>query len=54
MTPPEREPALPESVLREPQRERETIREVARENRGRERLQEMVCDLQKEKTPGGD
>ncbi|EHA6546941.1 AAA family ATPase, partial [Salmonella enterica] len=58
MTPPEREPPLPESVLREPQRERETIREVARENRGRERLQqmeqEMVRDLQKEKTPGGD
>ncbi|EAS1265475.1 conjugative transfer relaxase/helicase TraI [Salmonella enterica] len=54
----ERETALPESVLREPVRERETIREVARENRVRERLQqmeqEMVRDLQKEKTPGGD
>ncbi|WP_430538605.1 hypothetical protein, partial [Salmonella enterica] len=51
-------PPLPESVLREPVRERETIREVARENRVRERLQqmeqEMVRDLQKEKTPGGD
>ncbi|STF91406.1 TraI [Escherichia coli] len=33
----EREPALPESVLREPQRERD-----------------MVRDLQKEKTLGGD
>ncbi|EBV3279288.1 conjugal transfer nickase/helicase TraI [Salmonella enterica subsp. enterica serovar Wangata] len=58
MTPPERETPLPESVLREPVRERETIREVARENRVRERLQqmeqEMVRDLQKEKTPGGD
>ncbi|ECD2402244.1 conjugative transfer relaxase/helicase TraI [Salmonella enterica subsp. enterica serovar Newport] len=58
MTPPERETPLPESVLREPVREWETIREVARENRGRERLQqmeqEMVRDLQKEKTPGGD
>ncbi|EEG1124740.1 hypothetical protein GWG60_24180, partial [Salmonella enterica subsp. diarizonae] len=55
---PEREAALPESMLREPVRERETIREVARENRVRERLQqmeqEMVRDLQKEKTPGGD
>ncbi|EEN9848716.1 conjugative transfer relaxase/helicase TraI domain-containing protein [Salmonella enterica subsp. enterica serovar Reading] len=58
MTPPERETPLPESVLREPVRERETIREVARENRVRERLQqteqEMVRDLQKERTPGGD
>lgn len=57
-TPPEREAPLPESVLREPQRERETIREVARESRVQERLQqmeqEMVRDLQKEKTPGGD
>ncbi|EJC3639250.1 conjugative transfer relaxase/helicase TraI [Salmonella enterica] len=55
---PERETPLPESVLREPDRERETIREVARENRVQERLQqmeqEMVRDLQKEKTPGGD
>lgn len=55
---PEREAPLPESVLREPVRERETIREVARENRVRERLQqmeqEMVRDLQKERTPGGD
>ncbi|MGL0395318.1 conjugative transfer relaxase/helicase TraI, partial [Salmonella enterica subsp. enterica] len=58
MTPPERETPLPESVLREPVRERETIREVARENRVRERLQqteqEMVRDLQKERTPDGD
>lgn len=57
-TPPEREAPLPESVLREPVRERETIREVARENRVQARLQqmeqEMVRDLQKEKTPGGD
>ncbi|EDA1890101.1 conjugal transfer protein TraI, partial [Salmonella enterica] len=41
-----------------PVRERETIREVARENRVRERLQqteqEMVRDLQKERTPDGD
>ncbi|EAX1142878.1 conjugal transfer protein TraI, partial [Salmonella enterica] len=38
--------------------EREAIREVARESRGLVRLQqmeqEMVRDLQKEKTPGGD
>ncbi|WP_252991368.1 protein traI [Shigella flexneri] len=50
----EREAALPESVLREPQR----VREVARENLLQERLQQMerdmVRDLQKEKTPGGD
>ncbi|HDD2122807.1 TPA: conjugative transfer relaxase/helicase TraI [Salmonella enterica] len=55
---PEREAALPESVLREPQREREAVREVARENLLQERLQQMerdmVRDLQKEKTPGGD
>ncbi|ECY5680021.1 conjugative transfer relaxase/helicase TraI, partial [Salmonella enterica subsp. enterica serovar Enteritidis] len=55
---PERPPPLPESVLREPVRERETILEVARESRVQERLQqmeqEMVRDLQKERTPGGD
>ncbi|EGT9725916.1 conjugative transfer relaxase/helicase TraI [Salmonella enterica] len=54
----ERESALPESVLREPQREREAVRVVARENLLQERLQQMardrVRDLQKEKTPGGD
>ncbi|MGG5963998.1 conjugative transfer relaxase/helicase TraI [Salmonella enterica] len=54
----ERETPLPESVLREPVREREAIREVVRENRVQERLQqmeqEMVRDLQKERTPGGD
>ena len=54
----ERETVLPESVLREPQREREAVREVARENLLQERLQQMerdmVRDLQKEKTPGGD
>ncbi|HBD3862427.1 TPA: hypothetical protein KJF41_005014 [Escherichia coli] len=54
----EREAALPESVLREPQREREAVREVARENLLQERLQQMerdmVRDLQKEKTLGGD
>ncbi|EOJ9367292.1 conjugative transfer relaxase/helicase TraI domain-containing protein, partial [Shigella sonnei] len=54
----EREAALPESVLRESQREREAVREVARENLLQERLQQMerdmVRDLQKEKTPGGD
>ncbi|ELZ5559939.1 conjugative transfer relaxase/helicase TraI domain-containing protein, partial [Shigella flexneri] len=54
----EREAALPESVLREPQRVREAVREVARENLLQERLQQMerdmVRDLQKEKTPGGD
>lgn len=54
----DREAPLPESVLREPVREREAIREVARESRGLVRLQqmeqEMVRDLQKEKTPGGD
>ncbi len=50
----EREAALPESVLRESQREREAVREVARENLLQERLQQMerdmVRDLQKEKT----
>ncbi|HAJ7096420.1 TPA: conjugative transfer relaxase/helicase TraI [Escherichia coli] len=54
----EREAALPESVLRESQREREVVREVARENLLQERLQQMerdmVRDLQKEKTLGGD
>nr|BCT74090.1 hypothetical protein [Escherichia coli] len=54
----EREAALPESVLREPQRVREAVREVAWENLLQERLQQMerdmVRDLQKEKTPGGD
>ncbi|EJS0480661.1 conjugative transfer relaxase/helicase TraI [Escherichia coli] len=54
----ERETALPESVLREPQRVREAVREVARENLLQERLQQMerdmVRDLQKEKTLGGD
>ncbi|MDK3501650.1 conjugative transfer relaxase/helicase TraI, partial [Escherichia coli] len=54
----ERETALPESVLREPQREREAVREVVRENLLQERLQQMerdiVRDLQKEKTLGGD
>lgn len=54
----EREAALPESVLREPQREREAVREVVRENLLQERLQQMerdmVRDLQKEKTLGGD
>ena len=54
----EREAALPESVLREPQRELEAVREVARENLLQERLQQMerdmVRDLQKEKTLGGD
>ena len=54
----EREAALPESVLREPQREREAVRAVARENLLQERLQQMerdmVRDLQKEKTLGGD
>ena len=53
-----RETALPESVLRESQREREAVREVARENLLQERLQQMerdmVRDLQKEKTLGGD
>ncbi|EFK5197601.1 conjugative relaxase [Escherichia coli] len=54
----EREAALPDSVLRESQREREAVREVARENLLQERLQQMerdmVRDLQKEKTLGGD
>ncbi|EIY8589518.1 TPA: conjugative relaxase [Escherichia coli] len=50
----ERETALPESVLRESQREREAVREVARENLLQERLQQMERDLQKEKTLGGD
>ncbi|EFC1939514.1 conjugal transfer protein TraI [Escherichia coli] len=54
----EQETALPESVLRESQREREVVREVARENLLQERLQQMerdmVRDLQKEKTLGGD
>uniref|UniRef100_UPI0023783E02 hypothetical protein n=1 Tax=Escherichia coli TaxID=562 RepID=UPI0023783E02 len=54
----ERETALPESVLRESQREQEAVREVARENLLQERLQQMerdmVRDLQKEKTLGGD
>ena len=54
----ERGAALPESVLRESQREREAVREVARENLLQERLQQMerdmVRDLQKEKTLGGD
>ncbi|EIZ6837836.1 conjugative transfer relaxase/helicase TraI, partial [Shigella flexneri] len=54
----ERETALPESVLRESQREQEAVREVAQENLLQERLQQMerdmVRDLQKEKTPGGD
>ncbi|WP_270370973.1 MobF family relaxase [Escherichia coli] len=54
----EREAALPESVLREPQRVREAVREIARENLLQERLQQMerdmVRDLQKEKTLGGD
>ncbi|ELX1792618.1 conjugative transfer relaxase/helicase TraI, partial [Escherichia coli] len=54
----EREAALLESVLREPQRVREAVREVARENLLQERLQQMerdmVRDLQKEKTLGGD
>ena len=54
----EREAALPESVLRESQREQEAVREVARENLLQERLQQierdMVRDLQKEKTLGGD
>ncbi|EBR8158635.1 conjugative transfer relaxase/helicase TraI [Salmonella enterica subsp. enterica serovar Newport] len=57
-TSPERDTPLPESVLREPQREREAIREVARENRVQARLQQMEQergrDLQKENTPGGD
>lgn len=54
----DQEAALPESVLREPQRVREAVREVARENLLQERLQQMerdmVRDLQKEKTLGGD
>ncbi|TFN57518.1 protein traI, partial [Escherichia coli] len=54
----ERKTALPESVLRESQREQEAVREVARENLLQERLQQMerdmVRDLQKEKTLGGD
>ncbi|ELI6015553.1 protein traI, partial [Escherichia coli] len=54
----ERETALPESVLREPQRVLDAVREVARENLLQERLQQMerdmVRDLQKEKTLGGD
>ncbi|HAJ3899736.1 TPA: AAA family ATPase, partial [Escherichia coli] len=54
----ERETALPESVLRESQREQEAVREVAQENLLQERLQQMerdmVRDLQKEKTLGGD
>lgn len=54
----EREVVLPESVLRETQREREVVREVARENLLQERLQQMerdmVRDLQKEKTLGRD
>lgn len=54
----ERETALPESVLREPQRVQDAVREVARENLLQERLQQMerdmVRDLQKEKTLGGD
>ncbi|EKI28814.1 oriT nicking and unwinding protein [Escherichia coli 3006] len=54
----EQETALPESVLRESQREREAVREVARENLLQERLQQMerdmVRDLQKEKILGGD
>lgn len=54
----ERETALPESVLRESQREREAVREVARENLLQRLLQQMerdmVRDLQKEKTLGGD
>ena len=54
----ERDAVLPESVLREPQREQDAVREVARENLLQERLQQMerdmVRDLQKEKTLGGD
>lgn len=54
----EREAALPEGVLREPQRVREAVREIARQNLLQERLQQMerdmVRDLQKEKTLGGD
>ncbi len=52
----ERETALPESVLRESQRE-EAVREVARENLLQRLLQQMerdIRDLQKEKTLGGD
>lgn len=41
----EREAALPESVLREPQRVREAVREVARENLLQERLQQMERDM---------
>ncbi|MEF4334374.1 conjugal transfer pilus acetylase TraX, partial [Escherichia coli] len=41
----EREAALPESVLREPQREREAVREVVRENLLQERLQQMERDI---------
>ena len=54
----ERKSAPPESVLRESQREQEAVRNVARENLLQERLQQMernmVRDLQKEKTLGGD
>ena len=53
----ERETALPESVLRESQREREAVRGGCQENLLQERLQQMerdmVRDLQKE-TLGGD
>ncbi|MGT7072518.1 conjugative transfer relaxase/helicase TraI domain-containing protein, partial [Escherichia coli] len=41
----EQETALPESVLRESQREREAVREVARENLLQERLQQMERDM---------
>ncbi|EMX1440798.1 IS66 family insertion sequence element accessory protein TnpB, partial [Escherichia coli] len=41
----EREAALPESVLRESQREQEAVREVARENLLQERLQQMERDM---------
>ncbi len=47
----ERETALPESVLRESQREREAVREVARKICCRSvcsRWRDMVRDLQKE------
>lgn len=49
-----REAALPESVLREPQREREAARENLLQERLQQMERDMVRDLQKEKTLGGD
>ncbi|ECJ9319821.1 conjugative transfer relaxase/helicase TraI [Salmonella enterica] len=49
---------LPDSVVREASREQEAVRKVVRENLVQERLhqieRDMVRDLNREKTPGGD